>query len=238
MVWIPPPQAGGYTARCGRAIRVSNQGNRWWVNICWIRKGIHRLPQAGLLVQELLEQCLANNGYNQIKLIPGLWTHKTWSIQFCLVIDGFDIKYVGRCYAEHLQQVLEQPKCVGLTLDWEYINKQVHLSMQGCVQEALKWFNHHRPKKHNTNHTPMSYWIMVQRSNVHLQKTLRKASTNNKKIHSRSHRNLFILHESNRWNNDEKFKTISWLCCIEQWCDINIQGKQYGACGSQWCITF
>ena len=63
------------------------------------------------------------------------------------------IKYLGRDNAKHLQQVLEQQyeittdwvetKYVGLTLDWDYNNKQVNLSMPGFVQNALKRFNHH-----------------------------------------------------------------------------------------------
>ena len=35
-------------------------------------KGMHGLPQAGLLAQELLQERLAQHGYYQSKIIPGL----------------------------------------------------------------------------------------------------------------------------------------------------------------------
>ena len=38
-------------------------------------KGLYGLPQAGLLVNELLEKRLNENGYRQSKLVPGLWKH-------------------------------------------------------------------------------------------------------------------------------------------------------------------
>jgi len=40
-----------------------------------IYKGVHGLPQANLLAQELLEERLNNEGYKQSIIIPGLWTH-------------------------------------------------------------------------------------------------------------------------------------------------------------------
>jgi len=39
-------------------------------------KGMCRLPQAGLLANELLEKCLNEHGYHQSKLVPGRWKHK------------------------------------------------------------------------------------------------------------------------------------------------------------------
>ncbi len=40
-------------------------------------KGMYRLPQAGLIANELLKKQLNEHGYHQSKLIPGLWTHDT-----------------------------------------------------------------------------------------------------------------------------------------------------------------
>ena len=37
--------------------------------------GIYGLPRAGLLANELLEKRLNKRGYQQIKLVPGFWTH-------------------------------------------------------------------------------------------------------------------------------------------------------------------
>ena len=36
---------------------------------------------------------------------------------------------------------------VGLTLDWDYNNKEVHLSMLGYVQKAFMRFNHQQLQK-------------------------------------------------------------------------------------------
>jgi hypothetical protein len=40
-------------------------------------RGMYRLPQAGLLANELLEKRLNKHGYRQSKLVPGLWKHYT-----------------------------------------------------------------------------------------------------------------------------------------------------------------
>ena len=57
-----------------------------------VRESIYGLMQAGLLVQELLATKLATHRYTQSKLTPGLWTHKTRPIQFCLIVDNFGVK--------------------------------------------------------------------------------------------------------------------------------------------------
>ena len=40
-----------------------------------IQKEMYGLPQAGILAQELLEQCLNKHGYHQSPNTPGLWRH-------------------------------------------------------------------------------------------------------------------------------------------------------------------
>ncbi len=42
-----------------------------------VTKGMYGLPQAGLLANELLEKQLNKHGYQQSKLVPGLWKHDT-----------------------------------------------------------------------------------------------------------------------------------------------------------------
>jgi hypothetical protein len=59
------------------------------------RRGMYGLPQAGLLANEHLEKCLNKHGYQQSKLVPGLWKHNTRPIQVTLVVDDFGIKYLG-----------------------------------------------------------------------------------------------------------------------------------------------
>jgi len=116
---------------------------------------MYGLPQSGLLSNELLEKRLNSHGYFQSKLVPGLWSHKWRPIQFTLVVDDFGVKYVGKEHAEHLQAVIAKyykmstdwtgTRYIGITLDWDYANKKVHLSMPGYVAKALKQFQHHKP---------------------------------------------------------------------------------------------
>ena len=115
-------------------------------------KGMYGLPQSGLLANELLEKRLNKGGYKQSKLVPGLWTHEWRPIQFTLVVDDFGVKYVGKEHAIHLQNTLKRDyaitndwtgkRYIGITLDWDYERRQVHLSMPGYVAKALKQFQH------------------------------------------------------------------------------------------------
>ena len=57
-----------------------------------VQLGMYRLPQGGLLANELLEKRLNAQGYHQSKLVPGLWNHIWHPIQFTLVVDDFGIK--------------------------------------------------------------------------------------------------------------------------------------------------
>ena len=125
-------------------------------------RGMYGLPQAGLLANELLEKRLNKHGYYQNKLVPGLWAHKTRPIQFSLVVDDFGVKYVGEEHALHLKAALEEnykvttdwtgTRYIGITIDWDYVRGQVHLSMPGYVAKALKQFSHPTPAK--PQHSP------------------------------------------------------------------------------------
>ena len=94
-----------------------------------IHKGMYRLPQAGLLAQELLEQRLQKHGYTQSKVTPGFWTHAWRPISFTLVVDDFGLNYVGKEHADHLVRFLKEnykisedwggKKYIGLTFDWD-----------------------------------------------------------------------------------------------------------------------
>ena len=122
-----------------------------------VKRGMYGLPSAGILAQELLEKRLNAHGYEQSKFTPGLWTHKWRPICFSLVVDDFGVKYVGREHAEHLKSVIEEhykvttdwegKRYLGLTLDWDYVLRQVHLSMPDYVPDALTRFKRERPRK-------------------------------------------------------------------------------------------
>ena len=97
-----------------------------------VRKGMYGLPQAGNLAQELLEKRLAKHRFEQSKLIPRYWKHKTLLIDFTLVIENFGVKYVNQDHTMHLINVLQQfyeisidwtgTKYIRLTFEWDYPN--------------------------------------------------------------------------------------------------------------------
>jgi endonuclease I len=73
----------------------------------------------------------------------GLWTHDTRPISFSLVVDDFRVKYVGREHAEHLMACIKKKYNIssdwngnaycGLTLEWDYKNRTVDLTMTGYI---------------------------------------------------------------------------------------------------------
>ncbi len=112
------------------------------------KQGMYGLPQSGLLANELLKKRLNKHGYQQSKLVPGLWKHDTRPIKFTLVVDDFGVKYVGKEHAQHLKTTLKEhykltcdwtgTQYIGITLDWGYKKQQVHLSMPNYMKKALK----------------------------------------------------------------------------------------------------
>jgi hypothetical protein len=142
-----------------------------------IRRGMYGLPQAGIIAQNLLEKRLNARGYHQSKYTPGLWTHETRSTKFALVVDDFGIKYESEEDAQHLIDSLtphyqittdkEGTRFIGLTLDWDYEKRELHVSMPGYVQKALVRFNHKPPLKpqHQPHpHLPIDYGAKKQTS--------------------------------------------------------------------------
>jgi hypothetical protein len=121
-----------------------------------VQKGMYGLPQAGILANQLLARRLAIHGYHQTKFTPGLWRHVTRPIQFTLVVDDFGVQYVVKEHAQHLIDALETDYTVskywtgglycGITLKWNYVNKNVDLSMPGYIKDALHKFQHPLPK--------------------------------------------------------------------------------------------
>ena len=67
-----------------------------------IRRIIYGLPQAGMFVNEYLEEKLAPHGYCKVPHTPGLWKYISHPVQLSLVVDNFGVKYVGREHVNHL----------------------------------------------------------------------------------------------------------------------------------------
>jgi hypothetical protein len=114
---------------------------------CKITKGMYSLPQSGIIAQELLAERLAEYGYHQSKIIPGLWTHETRRTTFTLVVDDFAIKIMSEHNADHLIKALrkyyqitvdkEATTYIGLTIEWDYANGKVHTHMPGYLPKAM-----------------------------------------------------------------------------------------------------
>jgi hypothetical protein len=122
-----------------------------------IQKGMYGLAQAGILANELLQRNLAKDGYRPTTHAHGLWTHDTRPISFSLVVDDFGVKYVGQEHSEHLMTCIKKSYSIssdwngtaycGLTLDWDYKNRAVDLSMPGYIKDALHKYQHPAPSR-------------------------------------------------------------------------------------------
>ncbi len=156
---------------------------------------MYNLHQAGLLANKLLKKCLNKHGYQQSRLVPGLWKHNTKPIQFTLVVNDFGIKYVGKEHAQHLKNALKEhckltstwtgKQYIGITLDWNYNKCHVHLSMPNYVQKALKQFKH-KVANYSMRHTKVHQYNMAQRNNTqhknqrHHYKTTKPSGSSNR----------------------------------------------------------
>jgi hypothetical protein len=86
-------------------------------------------------------------------------------VTFCLVVDDFAIKYVGKEHVDHLLEALQQEYTItsdwkgelycGISLKWDYQNGTVDLSMPGYIERALHKFQH--PKPYRPEHAPYSW---------------------------------------------------------------------------------
>jgi Reverse transcriptase (RNA-dependent DNA polymerase) len=141
-----------------------------------INKGMYGLPQASILANQLFKDWLAPHGYTKCDHTPSLWHHKTRPIKFVLVVDDFSIKYSSIKDTQHLLAVLKQhyeaimvdwdgTLYCSITLDWNYDQHTVDLSMPDYVQMVLDDFNHvptnrakHQPHRHN----PPQYGVKTQ----------------------------------------------------------------------------
>jgi hypothetical protein len=137
-------------------------------------KGMYGLPHTGLLANEQLETQLNKHGYRQSKLVPGLWKHDTRPIHFTLVVDNFGVKYTQQEDVDHLRNVLELnytvtkdwtgKQYIGITLNWDYERRRVHLTMPNYVKKALQLFQHKLQKEQHSPHpcTPIVYIAKLQ----------------------------------------------------------------------------
>ena len=159
---------------------------------CEVRRGMYGLPQAGIIAQELLEERLQKAGYKQSKLTPGYWKHAWQPISFTLVVDDFKVIYIGKEHVMHLIKFLKEHyeveedwegrRYLGITLDWDYQKREVHLSMPDYVERALVRFYHPTPDK--PQHQPHQHAIPTYGATVQyakLEDTSQRLSPSEKK---------------------------------------------------------
>ena len=76
-----------------------------------------------------------------------MWKHNTKAIQFCLCVDDFGVKYTNKRDAQHLLDALKEKYHIksdwtglnycGLTINWNYRNCVVDISMPGYIPKLL-----------------------------------------------------------------------------------------------------
>jgi hypothetical protein len=130
-----------------------------------IQKGMYGLPQAGILANNLLQRNLAKDGYRPTPHTHGLWKHDTHPISFSFIVDDFGVTYVGREHAGHLMECIKKNYNIssdwngsaycGLTLEWDYKNRTVDLSMPGYIKAALDKYQHAAPT--HPEHAPHTW---------------------------------------------------------------------------------
>jgi hypothetical protein len=130
-----------------------------------IQKGMYGLPQAGRLANDRLIAFLAPKGYAPVPITHGLWKHNASDLMFTLVVDDFGIKFTNTADAEHLMTTLKElytvsedwdgAKYCGLTLNWDYTNRTVDISIPGYIERALQRFQHPTPSR--PEHAPHAW---------------------------------------------------------------------------------
>ena len=126
-----------------------------YMEIC---RRMYGLPQAGILAEKQLICFLGSYGYAPVHHTLGLWRHTWHPISFCLVVDDFSVKYIGKehtdnliqCLCNHYQEVdidWDGKRFCSVDLDWDYDKRTCSLSMPSYVTNALHKFQHPKPNK-------------------------------------------------------------------------------------------
>ena len=107
--------------------------------------------------------------------MPGIWSHKWWPIMFTLVVNNFEVQYVGTEHVLYLKKTLTEHYkisknwtgkyfCV-LDTDRNYRNGKFRLSMKGYIKNVLERYQHAPPKKLQLSphqHTEPTYGAKFQ----------------------------------------------------------------------------
>jgi hypothetical protein len=139
-----------------------------------VRKGMPGLKQAGRIAHDRLVKHLNQHGYAPCKYTLALWKHETRDISFTLVVDDFHVKYIKKADLQHLIDSLCSQYNItvdwtgrhylGLTLDWNYQQHYVDVSMPGYIKQALHEFQHEMPSR--PTHSPSKYTAPIYGAKV------------------------------------------------------------------------
>jgi hypothetical protein len=126
---------------------------------------MYGLPQAGRIANNRLTKFLEPHGYSHVPITPGLWKHDASDLVFSLVVDDFGIMFTNKSDADHLINTLKDLYVVsedwtgnrysGLTIDWDYVNHTVDISIPGYTERALQRFRHPAPMR--PQHAPHAW---------------------------------------------------------------------------------
>ena len=113
-----------------------------------MRRVVWGLPQAGIIANKHLRRKLAPFRYHECVNTPGLWRHETRAISFTLVVDNFEVKYMKKDDVNHLIVSIKSTYSLtedwtgnmhcGITLDWDYENRHINISMPGYIKKNCK----------------------------------------------------------------------------------------------------
>jgi hypothetical protein len=106
---------------------------------------------------------LAPFEYSESVNTPGLWTHKTRPVLFTLVVDNFGVKYVAKDDVNHLIASIKTTYNLtedwtgnlycGITLNWDYVNRTVDISMPGYIKRNCRSMSTSCQQNCNRAHT-------------------------------------------------------------------------------------
>jgi hypothetical protein len=115
------------------------------------------LPQAGIFAKKRLKQKLEPFRYHKCKNTPGLWYNKTKKITFTLVVNDFGVKYIDKSDVKHLIASLKENVALtvywtgnlycGISLDRDYVNQWVDISMPGYIKKNMQEYGHIIPNR-------------------------------------------------------------------------------------------
>ena len=104
-----------------------------------IRKGMPGLKQAGIISNDRLTLHFAKHRYAPVPCTPLLWAQAHLPVMFSLVVNNFDVKYIGDASAHHLIAIprilytiyadWSRSLFCAFTLAWDYANRTGNVSM-------------------------------------------------------------------------------------------------------------